>query len=76
MLPGVRVSSSFLQEVFFSGRLPFALVWLGLELLSSSLFLTRYSVGVALYSALWPPSGCLDFYLIGIVVRQSFNPSF
>jgi hypothetical protein len=40
MLPGDRVSSSFLIAVFvfFSGRLPFALIRLGLELLSSSLF--------------------------------------
>ncbi len=40
--------------VFFSGRLPSALVWLGWELLSSSLSLWRYFVRVALYSAHWP----------------------
>jgi hypothetical protein len=56
-LPGVRVSSSFLLLVFFSGGLPFALVRLGLELLSSSLFLSRYSVRVALLFS--PLASCL-----------------
>jgi hypothetical protein len=32
------VSSSFFPVVFFSGRLPFALLRIGLELLSSPLF--------------------------------------
>jgi hypothetical protein len=62
------VSRSFSLVVFFSGRLHFALVWLGLELFSSSLFLGRYSVRVALF--ICPtglPSGCLDCYLIGVV---------
>ncbi len=55
-LPRDRVSSSFLLVVFLSGGLPFALVWLGLELLSSSLFFNRYSMRVALlFSPPWPP---------------------
>jgi hypothetical protein len=49
------VSSSFLLVVFFSGGLPFALVWLGLELLSSSLFLSRYSMRVALFNSAHRP---------------------
>ncbi len=75
MLLRARVSSSFLLVVFFSGGLPCALVRLGLELLSSSLFLSRYSVRVALF--IWPTgskSGCLDCNLIGVVVGQSPYP--
>jgi hypothetical protein len=34
----LEIDSSFLIAVFFSGGLPFALIQLGLELLSSSLF--------------------------------------
>ncbi len=55
MLPRVGVSSSFFLVIFFSGRLPFVLVRLELELLSSSLFLSRYSMKVAFYSAHWHP---------------------
>ncbi len=47
-MPGVTVSSSFLSVVYFSGELPFALIWLGLELFYCSLFMSRYSVRVAL----------------------------
>ncbi len=51
-----RVSSSFLLVVFFSGRLPFALVWLGLELLSSSPpFLVDIWWELPFYLAHWPP---------------------
>jgi hypothetical protein len=69
------VSSSFLLKVFFSGGLPFAHAWLGLELLSSSLFEEIIHESSPL---VWPTgtvSGYLDCCLIGVVVRP-FNPSF
>ncbi len=56
--PGDRVSSSLYNSGVFSGGLPFALIWLGLELLSSSL-LRRHSMRVALLfgplAPVWPP---------------------
>ncbi len=74
--PGVRVSHSFffIRGAFSldSCLLPF--FQSNQELLFSSPFFSKHVMRAALYLAYWPPTGGLDYCLIGVVVGLSLGP--